>query len=380
MPATYPPLVEESATIRMGDRARSLRADGVDVINLGSGTPDLTTPEHVIEAATDALEAGHTQMGPTAGLPALRRAIADTLARENGIDADPDAVGVTPGSKFALFAAIRSLLRDGDEALLLDPSWVSYDAMIGLAGGESTRVRLDPSTGFGLDGVDLAAQVTDDTRALVFSNPANPSGAVSSRAELGRVRDLAVEHDLWVVVDEIYERLVHDGEHVSIASLPGMAERTITTNGFSKSYAMSGWRLGYLAGPQPVVDAVRTLQSQTVSSAPTAAQHAGVAALTGPQDAVERMRRTYESRIDVGLDVLADAGVDVPRPDGAFYLLVPVGTDDDVAVAEALLTEHRVSTTPGTPFGVPGYLRVACTVPEERLVEGLDRIAGRLGG
>jgi len=380
MPATYPPLVEESATIRMGDRARSLRADGVDVINLGSGTPDLTTPEHVIEAATDALEAGHTQMGPTAGLPALRRAIADTLARENGIDADPDAVGVTPGSKFALFAAIRSLLRDGDEALLLDPSWVSYDAMIGLAGGESTRVRLDPSTGFGLDGVDLAAQVTDDTRALVFSNPANPSGAVSSRAELGRVRDLAVEHDLWVVVDEIYERLVHDGEHVSIASLPGMAERTITTNGFSKSYAMSGWRLGYLAGPQPVVDAVRTLQSQTVSSAPTAAQHAGVAALTGPQDAVERMRRTYESRIDAGLDVLADAGVDVPRPDGAFYLLVPVGTDDDVAVAEALLTEHRVSTTPGTPFGVPGYLRVACTVPEERLVEGLDRIAGRLGG
>jgi aspartate aminotransferase len=380
MPATYPPLVEESATIRMGDRARSLRADGVDVINLGSGTPDLTTPEHVIEAATDALEAGHTQMGPTAGLPALRRAIADTLARENGIDADPDAVGVTPGSKFALFAAIRSLLRDGDEALLLDPSWVSYDAMIGLAGGESTRVRLDPSTGFGLDGVDLAAQVTDDTRALVFSNPANPSGAVFSRAKLGRVRDLAVEHDLWVVVDEIYERLVHDGEHVSIASLPGMAERTITTNGFSKSYAMSGWRLGYLAGPQPVVDAVRTLQSQTVSSAPTAAQHAGVAALTGPQDAVERMRRTYESRIDVGLDVLADAGVDVPRPDGAFYLLVPVGTDDDVAVAEALLTEHRVSTTPGTPFGVPGYLRVACTVPEERLVEGLDRIAGRLGG
>lgn len=380
MPATYPPLVEESATIRMGDRARSLRADGVDVINLGSGTPDFTTPEHVIEAAKDALDAGHTQMGPTAGRPALRRAVADKLARQNGIDTDPGAIGVTPGSKFALFAAIRSLLRDGDEAVLLDPSWVSYAAMIRLAGGDPTRVRLDPSTGFTPGGIDLAGRVTDDTRALVFSNPANPSGAVFSRAELERIRDVAVEHDLWVVVDEIYERLVHDGEHVSIASLPGMAERTITTNGFSKSYAMSGWRLGYLAGPRPVVDAARTLQSQTVSSAPTVAQHAAVAALEGPQDAVERMRRTYETRIDAGLDVLADAGIDAPRPDGAFYLFVPVGTADDVALAEALLEEHRVSTTPGSPFGVAGYLRIACTVPEERLVEGLERIAGRLGG
>lgn len=379
MPETYPPLVEESATIRMGDRARSLRADGVDVINLGSGTPDFTTPRRVIEAATDALDAGHTQMGPTAGLPALRRAIADKLARENGVDADPGAIGVTPGSKFALFAAIRSLIREGDEAILLDPSWVSYAAMIRLAGGDPTRVTLDPSTGFGLGGVDLADRVTDDTRALVFSSPANPSGAVFPRAELERIRDVAVEHDLWVVVDEIYERLVHDGEHVSVASLPGMAGRTITTNGFSKSYAMSGWRLGYLAGPRSVVDAVRRLQSQTVSSAPTVAQHAAVAALNGPQDAVERMRRTYASRIDAARDVLADAGVDVPRPDGAFYLFVPVGTDDDVALAEALLEEHRVSTTPGSPFGVPGYLRIACTVPEERLVEGVERIAGRLG-
>jgi len=380
MPATYPPLVEESATIRMGDRARSLRADGADVINLGSGTPDFTTPEHVIRAAKDALDAGHTRMGPTAGLPALRRAIADKLARENGIDAAPDAVGVTPGSKFALFAAIRSLLRDGDEAVLLDPSWVSYAAMIRLAGGDPTRITLDPSTGFTLGGVDLAGRVTDETRALVFSNPANPTGAVFSRAELERVRDVAVEHDLWVIVDEIYERLVHDGEHVSLASLPGMADRTITTNGFSKSYAMSGWRLGYLAGPRPVVDAVRTLQSQAVSSAPTVAQHAAVAALEGPQDAVERMRRTYASRIDAGLDVLADAGIGAHRPDAAFYLFVPVGTDDDVALAEALLEEHGVSTTPGSPFGVPGHLRIACTVPEERLVEGLDRIAGRLGG
>ncbi|MFB6159837.1 MAG: pyridoxal phosphate-dependent aminotransferase [Haloferacaceae archaeon] len=378
MPTTYPPRIEPSATIRMGDRARELAAAGADVINLGSGSPDFTSPDHVNEAATAALEAGHTQMAATAGVPELREAIAEKLARDNGIEADPADVGVTPGSKFALYAAVLSLVREGDEVVLLDPCWVSYEAMVDLAGGDLTRVRLDADTGFSLSDVDLAAAVSDDTRALVLNNPSNPTGRVFSRAELERVRDLAVEHDFWVVADEIYERMTYGAEHTSVAALDGMADRTVTANGFSKAYAMSGWRLGYFTGPSDVVDAVQTIQSQTVSSATTFAQHAAVAALRGPQAPVEAMRRTYDERIGAAMDVLRDAGVDVPRPEGAFYLFVPVAGDDDVAVAESILDEHRVATTPGSAFGVPGYVRIACTVPEDRLTEGVGRITDHL--
>jgi aspartate aminotransferase len=375
MVATYPPRIEPSATVRMGDRARELEAQGVDVINLGSGSPDFVTPDHVTGAAVRALEGGKTRMGTTAGLPALREAIAEKLSIDNGIDADPESVGVTPGSKFALFAAVTALVRDGDEVVLFDPSWVSYRAMVELVDGDLNRVELDPDARFSLGSVDLAEAVSDETRVLILNNPANPTGAVFSRSELEGIRDLALEHDFWVVADEIYEKMTYGVEHRSIASLDGMAERTVTVNGFSKAYAMSGWRLGYFTAPSSVVDAIRTIQSQTVSSATIFAQHGAVAALRGPQDAVEAMRRTYDSRIRTAMDVLEDAGVDVPRPEGAFYLFVPVDTDDDVELAETILEEQRVATTPGSAFGVPGHLRLACTVPEERIADGVSRLA-----
>jgi len=378
MPTTYPPRIEPSATVRMGDEARRLAEAGVDVINLGSGTPDFESPDHVNAAAKEALDAGHTQMETTAGLPDLRRAIAEKLAADNDLDVDPDDVGVTPGSKFALYAAVDALVREGDEVALLDPTWVSYEAMVDLAGGDLNRITLDPDAGFSPGGVDLAEHVSDDTRALVLNNPANPTGAVFGREELAEIRDLAVDHDVWVVADEIYERMTYGTDHVSIGALDGMADRTVTTNGFSKTYAMSGWRLGYVTAPGPVVDAVQTFQSQTVSSATSFAQHAAVAALRGPQEPVEEMRRTYDSRIGTAVDVLEDAGVDVPRPEGAFYLFVPVDADDDVALAESMLEDHRVATTPGSAFGVPGYVRIACTVPEDRLREGVERITPHL--
>jgi aspartate aminotransferase len=374
MVTTYPPRIEPSATVRMGDRARELEARGVDVVNLGSGSPDFATPDHVTEAAGRALEEGETQMGMTAGLPALREAIAEKLSAENGIDADPESVGVTPGSKFALFAAVTALVRDGDEVTLFDPSWVSYQAMVELVDGDPNRVGLDPDAGFSLGTVDLAGAVSDETRMLILNNPANPTGAVFSRAELEEIRDLAVEHDFWVVADEIYEKMTYGVEHRSIGSLDGMSERTVTVNGFSKAYAMSGWRLGYYTAPPSVVDAIQTIQSQTVSSATIFAQHGAVAALRGPQDAVDGMRRTYDSRIRTALDILGDAGVDVPRPEGAFYLFVPVDMDDDVELAETILEEERVATTPGSAFGVSGYLRLACTVPEERIAGGVTRL------
>ena len=374
MVTTYPPRIEPSATVRMGDRARELEARGVDVVNLGSGSPDFVTPEHVTEAAVWALEDGETQMGMTAGLPALREAISEKLSTENGIGAGPESIGVTPGSKFALFAAVTALVREGDEVVLFDPSWVSYQAMVELVDGDLDRVRLDPDAGFSLGTVGLAEEVSDETRVLILNNPANPTGAVFSRSELEEIRDLAVEYDFWVIADEIYEKMTYGVEHRSIGSLNGMAGRTVTVNGFSKAYAMSGWRLGYFTAPPSVVDAIRTIQSQTVSSATIFAQHGAVAALRGPQDAVEAMRETYDSRIRAAMDILGDAGVDVPRPEGAFYLFVPVDTDDDVELAETILEEQRVATTPGSAFGVSGHLRLACTVAEERMKDGVSRL------
>lgn len=374
MVSPYSPRIEPSATITMGDKARELKNQGVDVINFGSGSPDFTTPEHIIEGAQCALDAGHTQMGVTPGLLELREAIVDKFNTDNQIEASPDTVGVTPGSKNALFLAMLALLRDGDEVALLDPSWVSYEAMATLAGGTINRIPLDPTTGFSLGSVDLSEELSPDTHALVLNNPSNPTGAVFSKSELTEIRDLAVEYDFWVVTDEIYEKLIFDAAHHSIGSLEGMEDRTITTNGFSKTYAMSGWRLGYFTGPAPIVEAMQSLQSQTVSAPTIFAQHGAVHALEGPQAPVVEMRETYHSRIQTALDILTDAGVSIPEPQGAFYLFVPVQKSDDVALAETLLEDHHVAVTPGSAFGVPGYLRIACTIPEERVKTGMNRI------
>ncbi len=374
MVSCYPPRIEPSATIQMGDKARELNNQGVDVINFGSGSPDFTTPEHIRKEAQAALEAGHTQMGVTPGLLELRDAIIDKFERDNEIQATRDTVGVTPGSKNALFLALLALLRDGDEVALLDPSWVSYEAMVTLAGGTTNRVTLDPETGFSLGSVDLSEALSPETHALILNNPSNPTGAVFTKSELKEIRDLAIDYDFWVVTDEIYEKLVYSGTHHSIGALDGMDDRTITTNGFSKAYAMSGWRLGYYTGPAAIVDAMQSLQSQTVSAPTIFAQHGAVQALEGPQEAVGDMRDTYYERIQTALDILEEAGVTLPAPQGAFYLFIPVENPDDVALAESLLDDHHVAVTPGSAFGVPGYIRVACTIPEDRVKTGMDRI------
>lgn len=378
MPATYPPPVEPSATIEMGDRARELREAGHEVENLGSGTPDLETPTHISEAGATALGDGHTKLTRTAGITPLREAIAEKFTVENDVETSPEDVAITPGSKFGLYAAIVSLVREGDEVISFDPAWVSYDAMVDLAGGSVRSVPLDPESGFSLDVDALTDTMSDDTRALILNNPLNPTGTVFTSEELAAIRDLAVEHDVWVIVDEIYEKLTYGVEHVSIGSLDGMADRTVTTNGFSKAYAMSGWRLGYATGPASVIDSIQTFQSQTASAAPSVSQHAGVAALSGPQEPVSEMREVYRDRIDAVMDVLTDAEVTVSRPDGAFYVFVPTADPDDVAVAEAILENEQIATTPGSAFGVSGYIRIACTVPTSTLEPAVQDITGYL--
>jgi len=370
--------VEPSATLRISDLAGELEGKGADVVDLSVGEPDFTTPEHIRAEAKASLDRGETGYTPSAGIPDLREAIAHKLREENGLRVDRDEVVVTPGAKQALFETIFALVRDGDEVALLDPAWVSYEAMVRMAGGELNRITLDASAGFTLGDVDLASEVGDDTRLMVVNTPSNPTGGVFSEDELREIRDLAVDHDFWVVSDEIYEKILYGAEHHSLGAMDGMGDRTVTVNGFSKSYAMTGWRLGYFVAPEEVRDQASKVHSHSVSCATSFAQHGAVAAIDGPQEPVEEMVDAFESRRDTLVDALADAGVEIPKPEGAFYAFVPVGSDDDAALCEEILQEEHVATTPGSAFGVPGYMRVSYATGEERIKEGVERFASYL--
>jgi len=365
--------VEPSATLAISDRASELGAEGVDVVDLSVGEPDFDTPENVVEAAEAALEAGYTGYSPSKGIPALREAIADYLDGM-GLDYGPGNVIVTPGAKQALYETVQALVEAGDEVVLLDPAWVSYEAMVKLADGSLSRVDLAPHD-FQLEPAldDLAEAVGSETALLVVNTPSNPSGAVYSDAALEGVRDLAVDHDVAVISDEIYREITYGEPPVSLGTLDGMAERTVTINGFSKAYAMTGWRLGYLAAPEALVGQAGKLHSHSVSSAAHFVQHAGVEALTGPQDAVGEMADAFEERRDLLVSLLGDRGVDVRPPAGAFYLMLPVA-DDDATWCEQAIDEAHVATVPGSAFGTPGYARISYANSQERIREAVERL------
>jgi aspartate aminotransferase len=365
--------VEPSATVSISNRASQLEADGVDVVDLSVGEPDFDTPENIVEAGKAALDAGHHGYPPSNGIPELKEAIAEYLG-DCGLAYGPENLIVTPGGKQALYETIQALIGPGDEVVLLDPAWVSYEAMVKLAGGDLTRVDLAPYD-FALEPAmdDLGAAVSDETELLVVNTPSNPTGAVYSDDALEGVRDLAVEHDVTVISDEIYREITFGEPPVSIGALPGMAERTVTINGFSKTYAMTGWRLGYLAAPEALVDQAGKLQTHSVTAAANFVQHAGVEALRNTDEAVAEMVETFEERRDVLLDLLADRGVDVPAPGGAFYLMLPVA-EDDVAWCEEAIDEAHVATVPGSAFGTPGYARIIYANSTERIREGIDRL------
>jgi aspartate aminotransferase len=372
--------VEPSATIAISNAASELEAEGVDVVDLSVGAPDFPTPENVSQAAKDALDAGHTSYTNSSGIPALREEIVDYLAG-CGLDYGTDEIIVTPGGKQALYEVFQTLIDDGDEVCLLDPAWVSYEAMVKLAGGSLNRVDLSPY-GFQLEPAldDLAAAVSDDTELLVVNSPNNPTGAVYSDAALEGVRDLAVEHDVAVISDEIYREITYGATPTSLGSLEGMGDRTITLNGFSKAYSMTGWRLGYFAAPEALVEQAGKLHSHSVTCATAFVQHAGVEALRNTDDAVVEMRDAFHERRDLLADLFADHGVDVPTGDGAFYMMLPVD-DDDMAWCERAIQDAHVATVPGSAFGAPGYARLSYAASQERLEEGVERLAaeGLLG-
>jgi len=366
--------VEESATLAVSNAARRLRAEGADVVDLSVGEPDFETPTPIRAAGKAAIDDGETGYTQSKGIPRLREAIASKLAAD-GVTVDADQVIVTPGAKHALYVTIQALVDAGDEVVLLDPSWVSYAPMVTLAGGTTRRLDLAPY-GFALEPAleALEAKLSADTQAILVNSPNNPTGQVYSAAALRGVRDLAVEYDVTVIADEIYQEISYDTTPTSLGSLPDMGDRTVTINGFSKAYAMTGWRLGYLAGPRPLVDQAAKVQSHSVTCATNFVQHAGVTALTEVADSVAEMVTAFEQRRDLLVDRLGAHGVDVDAPDGAFYLMLPVD-DDDQAWCETVIQDAHVATVPGSAFGAPGYARLSYATSADRIREGVDRLA-----
>ncbi len=386
---------EPSATVAVADRARRLKASGVDVITLATGDPDFATPAHIVAAAERAMRAGDTHYPPSRGRAELVEAIVDKLGRENDVTVAPGQVIVTPGAKWALFIALAALLDPGDEVVILDPSWVSYGPMVALNGGKPIRVGLSAADDYTIREDDLRAVVGERTKAILVNSPNNPTGRMLTVEELEAICAVARDADLWVISDEIYEHLRYDGrEHVSPATQPGMAERTIIINGFSKAYAMTGWRLGWLAAPEPVSALAMNLHSQGVTAAASFSMAGGVAALTGPQDCVTEMVAEYASRRSYMVGALnAIPGIRCAAPDGAFYLFPRFavgpgdhdGPRDSVATAEALLESTAIAAVPGIAFGEAGegHLRftIATARPDlERAVERLEQAAASLVG
>ncbi len=375
-----------SPTLAVSDRARALRQQGIDVIDLGGGDPDFPTPKHICDAAAEAMYRGETHYVASAGIPELRRAIARKLEVENGIRVTPDEIIVTPGGKAALFVTILALVGPGDDVLMFDPGWVSYEPMVVMAGARCLHVPLRPDDNYRITREAIEAVLTPQTRVMIVNSPNNPTGRVLTREEAEAIVGVAREHDVLVISDEIYEKIIYDGrEHLSLAAFPGMAERTLTVNGFSKAYAMTGWRLGYVAGPAPLIKQIMKVHSHSATCATSFAQYGGVAALEGPQDVIQEMVAAWDRRRRFVTERLnAIPGFRCPLPEGAFYAFPDVsGTGlSGQEVAQKLIEEAHVGVTPGDAFGESGAscIRLSFATADELLERALERIARVFGG
>lgn len=365
-------------------RARALEAQGKSIIHLQIGEPDFDTPANVREAAKRALDDGATHYAPFAGIPALREAIAADVALRKGVTADPSQVFVTVGGKGVMLYAILALVDPGDEVIVPDPGYPIYESLTRFVGATPVPIPILMENDFRLDVDELARLITPRTRVLFINSPANPTGGVLTRSDLERIAELANEHDLWVVADEIYGRILYDGhEHVSIASLPGMAERTIILDGFSKTFAMTGWRLGYGVIPEWLAPHFSRLVINSVSCTSAFAQYGAIEALTGPQDAADAMRTEFIARRQLMVDGLnAIPGVTCVMPHGAFYTFPNISSFGRTSneVADHLLYDAGVCGLSGTAFGKhgEGYLRFSYANSRENLAEALERVGASL--
>jgi aspartate aminotransferase len=367
-----------SLTLSIDSKAKAMKAEGIDVCGFGAGEPDFDTPEHIKRAAIEALEAGFTKYTPNAGIPELRQAIADKLAADNGLNYRAGQVVVSNGAKHACFNAIVATCQPGDEVIIPSPYWVSYPDMVRLVGAEPVIVPTSERNAWKMRPEDFENAMTPRTKMLIMNTPGNPTGSVYTREELEAIVNVAAEEDIYVLSDEIYEKLVYDdAKHVSIGSLSKEAyDLTITINGFSKSYAMTGWRLGYLAAPDAVARAVDSIQSHTSSNPSSFSQYGALAALKGDQQPLADMREEFEMRRNYMFDRLSKiSNVTAVKPQGAFYILVNISqlglTSQNFA--DRLLSKANVAVVPGAAFGDDRTVRFSYATSLDVIKKGLDR-------
>ncbi len=382
--------VQPSATIAVAQKARELKAQGRDVISLGAGEPDFDTPDNIKEAAKAAIDRGETKYTPVAGIPELRKAIAEKFSRENGLDYDWQQTIVGTGGKQILFNAFMATLNPGDEVVIPTPYWVSYPEMVAICGGDAVFAEARLEDDFKLQPEALEAAITDKTKWFVFNSPSNPSGAAYSRDEIKALTDVLMRHpQIWVLTDDMYEHLVYGDfvYHTPAQVEPRLKDRTLTMNGVSKAYAMTGWRIGYAAGPKELIKAMETIQSQQTSGPASISQWAAVEALTGPQDFIEKNKAIFQHRRDLVVSMLNQAtGLACPTPQGAFYVYpscagmigktAPSGkvieTDEDFVTE--LLDAEGVAAVHGSAFGLGPNFRICYATSEAELEESCRRI------
>ncbi len=382
--------INPSQTIAISTKARALKAAGRDVISLSAGEPDFDTPDNVKQAAIRAIEAGETKYTDVAGTPALRQAVAAKFRRDSGLDYQPEEIIISTGGKQVIFNAMLATIGPGDEAVIPTPCWVSYPDIVALAEGKPVLVPCGQNSGFKLRAADLEAAITPKTRWFILNNPCNPTGAAYSDTDLKPLCEVLLRHpDVWIFADDIYEKLVYDGFRVAsvLEVEPRLKARTVTMNGCSKSYAMTGWRIGFAGAPVPLIKAMDKLQSQSTANPSSISQAAAVEALNGPQDSVSRMVKVYNERRDLVVSMLnRAAGITCHKPEGAFYVypaihgcigkMSPGGAKiaDDESFATALLEEAGVAVVHGAAFMYPGHFRVSYATSTALLREACTRI------
>lgn len=385
--------VTGSLTLAIDAKAKEMKQKGIDVVGFGAGEPDFDTPEHIRKAAKDALDLGKTRYTPAAGMPELRQAICDKLKRDNGLDYVPQQIVVSNGAKHSLFNSFQALLEEGDEVIVPGPYWVSYPEIVRMAGGVPVIVEGREENNFKPTIDDFRAAVTDKTRAVVINSPNNPNGFVFTREELQAIGDLAIEKDLSIVSDEIYEFLVYDGaEHISVASLsPEIKERTIVINGMSKAYAMTGWRIGYTASPLNAAKAMTNFQSHSTSCPNSIAQYAALTALSGPDDQLKSMVAEFDRRRRRIVELINEIpGLSCKPPKGAFYVMMNISgvfgkryngapIVDSMSFTQLLLDNSHVAVVPGAGFGADAYVRLSYATSMENIEKGLARIKEFVG-
>ncbi|BAY21909.1 class III aminotransferase [Calothrix sp. NIES-2100] len=371
--------VTPSLTLAIAAKAKAMKAEGVDVCSFSAGEPDFDTPAHIKAAAAKALDEGKTKYGPAAGEPKLREAIAQKLKTDNGLDYKAENVIVTNGGKHSLYNLIVALIDPGDEVIIPAPYWLSYPEMVTLVSGVPVIVPTDASTGYKITPEQLRKAITPKTKLFILNSPSNPTGMVYTPEEIKALAKVVVDADIFVVSDEIYEKILYDGaEHISIGSLgKEIFARTLISNGFAKAYSMTGWRLGYLAGPVEIIKATSTIQGHSTSNVCTFAQYGAIAALESEQDCVEEMRQAFAKRRQVMLDRLnAIPGLSCPKPDGAFYLFPDISKTGlkSLEFCDALIEEHQVAVIPGIAFGADKNIRLSYATDMATIEKGMDRL------